>query len=219
MKKPLLQVALDNDSLEEAFASLSGGLADVVDIIEVGTMLMLQEGAKAITMIQSAYPDKKMVADFKVMYINFAKKILDRGTEYMTCLSACDDREKAKILAAAQERGKNQKVQIECYGAGAPISDEQIAKWKEMGFEQIIFARPHDRRNTPWGKEDYDDIKKLCDMGWEVTVTGGMTYDDIDAIAGLPIHAIICGRSVRNAPDPCSEARRIQAKLAKLWEQ
>lgn len=219
MNKPLLQIALDNDTLEQAFNSLSGGLAEAVDIIEVGTMLMLQEGAKAITMIRNAYPDKKMVADFKVMYINFAKKILERGAEYATCLSACDDREKAKILAAAKEKGLGQKIQIECYGAGAPISDDQIAKWKEMGFEQIIFARPHDRRDQPWGKADYDDIKKLCDMGWEVTVTGGMTYDDIDAIAGLPIHAIICGRSVRNAPNPCEEAKRIQAKLAKLWAE
>lgn len=214
--KPYLQVALDNLSLDDALHSLSGGLAEEVDIIECGTVLILHEGLRAVTTLRSAYPNKLMVADFKCMYIKFAQMVLDRGAEYATVLSACSAGEKAKILKDVNSRDSGQKAQIECYGAGK-VTDEEIASWKEMGYDHVIFARPHDRRNEPWGKADYDDIKKLCDMGWNVTVTGGMTYDDLDAIAGLPIFAIICGRSVRNAPNPAAEAHRIKEKINKLW--
>ena len=42
MKAPYLQIALDNESLEDAFHTLRGGLGNEVDIIEVGTMLILR---------------------------------------------------------------------------------------------------------------------------------------------------------------------------------
>lgn len=47
MKAPYLQIALDNESLEDAFHTLRGGLGNEVDIIEVGTMLILMEGVRA----------------------------------------------------------------------------------------------------------------------------------------------------------------------------
>ena len=46
MKAPYLQIALDNESLEDAFHTLRGGLGNEVDIIEVGTMLILMEGVR-----------------------------------------------------------------------------------------------------------------------------------------------------------------------------
>ena len=37
---PLLQLALDTLSMEEAFAALQGGVAEAVDVIEAGTLLI-----------------------------------------------------------------------------------------------------------------------------------------------------------------------------------
>ena len=40
MNRPLLQIALDNLTLEDAIASLKTGVDEVVDIIECGTILI-----------------------------------------------------------------------------------------------------------------------------------------------------------------------------------
>ena len=61
-------------------------------------------------------------------------------------------------------------------------------------------------------------MRQLCDMGFEVTATGGVTYDDLDMLAGLPLYAVICGRSIRNAPNPAAEARRIRSRIHELWK-
>ena len=45
MKRPNLQIALDHNSLEDALADCMK-VGEIVDIIEVGTILCLQEGQK-----------------------------------------------------------------------------------------------------------------------------------------------------------------------------
>ena len=64
MSRPNLQIALDHNDLEHALGDVMK-VGDVVDIIEVGTILCLQEGQKAIRCIHSIFPDKKLVADTK----------------------------------------------------------------------------------------------------------------------------------------------------------
>ncbi len=51
MKAPYLQIALDNESLEDAFHTLRGGLGNEVDIIEVGTKYGVTALNTAMTMI------------------------------------------------------------------------------------------------------------------------------------------------------------------------
>lgn len=57
MSRPNLQIALDHNDLEHALGDVMK-VGDVVDIIEVGTILCLQEGQKAIRCIRSMFPDK-----------------------------------------------------------------------------------------------------------------------------------------------------------------
>ena len=52
-------------------------------------------------------------------------------------------------------------------------------------------------------------------MGFEVTATGGITYDDLDMLAGLPLFAVICGRSIRNAKGPGRGSPTHQGTYAK----
>ncbi len=64
MSRPKLQIALDHNDLEQALADVFQ-VGDIVDIIEIGTILCLQEGRKAISCIRSMFPRKTIVADTK----------------------------------------------------------------------------------------------------------------------------------------------------------
>lgn len=214
MDKPKLQVALDTLSLEDAFRTLGNGLDDVVDIIEVGTMLLLTEGLRAVTIMRTIYPQKLIVADFKSVAPHFGSQCLKRSPNFTTVLSCAEDHVKKAVADEAKERGENQEVQIEIYGNDWTWDDVKI--WKEMGINHVIYSRPRSRKG-PWGQEDIDDVRKFLALGMQVTCTGGVTYDDLDIMAGLPIYAIICGRSVRNAENPAAEALRIKNRINELW--
>lgn len=60
MTKPNLQVALDNNTLESALADVKA-VGDIVDIVEAGTILILQEGTKAVSSLRALYPKKRLL--------------------------------------------------------------------------------------------------------------------------------------------------------------
>ncbi len=60
MIQPNLQIALDHNSLAEALEDIEQ-VGKIVDTIEVGTILCLQEGKKAIRCIRELFPDKKLL--------------------------------------------------------------------------------------------------------------------------------------------------------------
>ncbi len=216
MKKPYLQIALDNESLEDAFHTLRGGLAQEADIIEVGTMLMLMEGMRAVHILRACFPDKIMVADFALSVAHFGPKVLAGGTQYVTMFSPARNEVKSAVLAQAKAGGQD--VQVELYGDyGEGWTFDDLREWKKLGISQIIYGRPSSA-SGPWTCEDVDFVRQICDMGFEVTATGGITYDDLEILAGLPLFAVICGRSIRTAPDPAAEARRIKARIDELWQ-
>lgn len=212
--KPLLQIALDNLSIEDALRVLGGGLDESVDIIEVGTLLLLGEGLRAVDILRTIYPQKLLVADFKCIAPHFGTEILKHDPDFVTVLSGAEAQVPKLISEEALNRGKGQQVQIELYNQFP--SPQDVHAWQQMGISHIIYSRPRSRKGN-WNTEDTKEIHELCELGVSVTVTGGVTFEDLDILKGLPVFAIICGRSVRNAPDPVAEARRVKAKIDSLW--
>ena len=66
MAIPNLQVALDHNRIEDALKDALA-VGNEVDIIEAGTILLLNEGDKAIKCLRSAFPDKVIIADTNVL--------------------------------------------------------------------------------------------------------------------------------------------------------
>jgi 3-dehydro-L-gulonate-6-phosphate decarboxylase len=55
------------------------------------------------------------------------------------------------------------------------------------------------------------------DMGFKLTVTGGLTMELIPFFADLPVSVLICGRGIREAADPRAAAREMRLSIANLW--
>ncbi len=211
--KPLLQLALDNLSLQEALKTLECGVAEAVDIIEAGTLLICAEGVQVIGELRRRFPNKTLVADFKIADAGkvLGRLMAEQGPDYMTVICAADNGTKAAVKAEADRRGAT--VQVELYGRWQM---EDVKAWKELGITHVIYHRSRDAAGG-WGPTDLACVKALCGMGMEVTVTGGVGYNELELFAGMPIFAIICGRSIREAADPCAEVLRMKAKIEDLW--
>ncbi len=215
MKKPLLQIALDNTSLENAIKSLQGGVDEAIDVIECGTILICAEGARVIKTLRALYPNKKLVADFKIADAGstLGGLILDGEPDYATVICSAHPNTMKAVKDEADKRGRGTQVQIELYGNW---TFEDVESWKAMGITQVILHHSRDCKSG-WTPNEISTLKKLCDTGMEVTATGGIGYDDLELFKGLPLFCFICGRSIREAADPKAEVLRMKARIEELW--
>ncbi|MBR5559444.1 MAG: orotidine 5'-phosphate decarboxylase [Oscillospiraceae bacterium] len=211
--KPLLQLALDNLSLQDGLNTLQGGVAQAVDIIEAGTLLICAEGVQAVGQLRRLFPEKPLVADFKIADAGsvLGGLIAGQKPDYMTVICAADNGTKAAVKKEADRQGAV--VQVELYGRWQM---DDVKAWKELGITHVIYHRSRDAAGE-WGQTDLACVKALCSMGMDVTVTGGVGYDELELFAGLPIFAIICGRSIRDAADPCGQVLRMKERIDQLW--
>jgi 3-dehydro-L-gulonate-6-phosphate decarboxylase len=86
---PKLQVALDTDDLPTAI-NVARQVVDVVDVVEAGTLLIYQEGMKAVKSLRALAPDKILLADCKTAdaggHVGHVCK--EAGADWMTCICA-----------------------------------------------------------------------------------------------------------------------------------
>lgn len=215
MARPLLQVALDNFTISEALES-TRVLAPELDVIEVGTILCLSTGAESIEVMKTLYKENKIVADLKIVDAGgeLAGMACDRGADWVTVMCNAADATKAKAVEAASARGGE--MQVELFGYW---TFEQAAEWKKIGLKQVIYHQSRDALNSggSWGPDNMNVVKKLADMGFEVSVTGGLTVEVLQLFKGIPVKCFIVGRNLRNADDPAAEARVYKAEIAKYW--
>ena len=193
MSLPMLQVALDNQTMDSAYET-TRLIAEEVDIIEVGTILCVGEGVRAVRDLKALYPHKIVLADAKIAD---AGKILSRmcfeaNADWVTVICCADINTAKGALDVAKEF--NGDVQIELTGYW---TWEQAQQWRDAGIQQVVYHRSRDAQaaGVAWGEADITAIKRLSDMGFKVTVTGGLALEDLPLFKGIPIHVFIAGRA------------------------
>ena len=214
---PKLQVALDNTSLRDAMDAIRD-IGNIIDVIEVGTILHVAEGLEPVRCLRALYPDKIILADIKGADAGslLAKQCFGAGATWMTVICCAEIPTMKGMLDVAKEMGEDRDVQIELYG---DWTWEHAKAWKEAGLTQVVYHRSRDAQaaGKNWGEADLEKIGKLCDMGFKVTVTGGLSINDISLFKEYPIYCFIAGRSIRDAKDPAEEARLFKAEINKYW--
>ena len=61
------------------------------------------------------------------------------------------------------------------------------------------------------------EVRKLAEMGFEVSVTGGLYADDLGIFKGIPVKCFIAGRGLYGADDPAQAARDFKDAINKYW--
>jgi 3-hexulose-6-phosphate synthase/6-phospho-3-hexuloisomerase len=105
IKPPIVQIALDYPTIEEAIAMAKIGIQAGVDWLEVGTPLIVAQGAATIGQLKRACPDHPVLADYKTMDSGGKNNLLTQkqGGQVMTiCANAPDETVKAGITAAKE---------------------------------------------------------------------------------------------------------------------
>ena len=213
MAKPLLQIALDNNTLSDAIRSISQ-VGHEVDIIEAGTILCLAEGMEAVRCLRALYPNKIILADTKCADAGgtVAKNCADAGADWMTVICSAT----IPTMKAALKEVKD--LQVELYG---DWTFEHAKQWKEAGLSQVVYHQSRDAllAGETWGEKDLSKIKKLVEMGFKVSVTGGLEKETLKLFKGIDVYTFIAGRGIRDAKDPAQAARDFKEEIAKYWDE
>ncbi|MHC5250391.1 3-keto-L-gulonate-6-phosphate decarboxylase UlaD [Enterococcus sp. LJL90] len=209
--RPKLQIACDHNDLPSALGDLKK-VGDVVDIIEAGTILLLQAGRDVVACFRALYPDKVIVADTKCADAGttVAKNCADAGADYMTVICAAT---LPTMIAAAKEV---KEVQVELYG---DWTYKQAQTWLDAGISQAIYHQSRDAlfAGEKWGEKDLTKVKKLIEMGFRVSVTGGLSVNTLKLFTGIDVYTFITGRGITAAPDPLQSATEFQAEIKRIW--
>jgi 3-dehydro-L-gulonate-6-phosphate decarboxylase len=209
--KPNLQVALDNNTLESALADVRE-VGNIVDIVEAGTILILQEGTKAVKSLKALFPNKTVIADTKCADAGgtVAKNMADAGADWMTCICS------ATIPTMEAANKEIDEIQVELYGNW---TKEDAQKWLDAGISQAIYHQSRDAllSGETWGEKDLNKVKMLVDMGFRVSVTGGLNVDTLKLFKGVDVYTFIAGRAITKADDPAKAATDLQNEIKRIW--
>ena len=213
---PLLQIAMDYISLPKALA-MAVLVAPEVDIIEIGTPLCKAAGLEAIRSMREICPDKIILADLKTPDVGAleATMAFDAGADMMTVIGGAAQATIEQALEVARKRGKEMLMEL----TGVRDIIARATEWRKIGVDRIVYHREWDAQSAgrEWTEEDKDIIRELIEMGYKVTVTGGITMELLPFFADLPVSVLICGRGIREAADPRAAAHEMRLALAELW--
>jgi len=70
-----------------------------------------------------------------------------------------------------------------------------------------------------WGEKDLNKVKKLIEMGFRVSVTGGLSTETLKLFKGVDVFTFIAGRGITEAAAPAQAARDFKAEIAKYWAE
>ena len=205
-----LQLALDTLTLEECMTLLQETRGSV-DIAEVGTPFIIEEGMRPVREFKQHFPEIEILADAKIMDAGEleAETAFKAGADIVTVLGASNDE---TILGAVKAAKKyNGKIMIDMIA----VKDLE-ARAKEidaMGVDYICVHTTFDVQQT--GK---NPLVELMIVNRVIThaksaVAGGVKLATIDAIASEGAAVVVVGGAICNAKDRAAAAKEMKQHL------
>lgn len=207
-----LQVAIDLLSTADALQLLNK-VAPYVDIIELGTPLIKQQGLSVVTNVKAAYPDKLVFADMKTMDAGEleAKLAFEAGADIVTVLASAGNSTIAGAVKAGKAHGKA--VVADMIGVADKVA--RLQELKTLGVSWVELHAGLDEQ----AQSGYT-IDSLLDAGRNASipfsVAGGINLDRINKVEDAGATIAVAGAAIYGASDPAAAAKALREKIQKL---
>jgi 3-hexulose-6-phosphate synthase len=205
-----LQVALDYINLDDALAVLAE-VNSYVDIVEVGTPLLLSCGAEAIQSIKTAYPHHIVLADAKIVDGGEleAGMLCDSGADCVSVMGLANDETIEGVLKSSHARGARVLADMMLVSDLKKRSAELIG----MGADILCAHMAYDVRNVK--NSPLEDLLTLrCSVsGVELAVAGGVNEGNIAEIASVKPDIVVVGGAVTKSEDKVKTISRLRGLM------
>lgn len=212
--KPWLQLALDTQDISIALESIER-VKEQVQIIEVGTVLAFAQGIQVVKLLREKYPQHILVCDLKTTDAGtvLAEMAFSAGADWLTVSAAAHPATIAGCKQVADHYGGE--IQIELYGHW---TREDVCFWRDLGIKQAIYHRSRDAElaGLDWGQEDLDRMQALSELGMQLSITGGVTPENLSLFTQIKPKVFIAGRALTGT-EAQGMARLFAEKIAMIW--
>ena len=215
IRPPVIQLAIDLFTVDEALRLAETGAEAGVDWLEAGTPLIVRRGADAIGAIARAFPEFPVLADYKTMDSGGRNVQLtaEQGGKLMTvCAGATDETISAAVAAS---RGAGVLVVVDTIGVR-----DQVGRAKEverLGAHSVYLHYGADQRRAD---ESRDSTQWVESVGAAVRVPlGAGTFGVEDGVraARLGADVIVIGHPLISGADPLSALREYCEKVREAY--
>ncbi|HEC2146031.1 TPA: 3-hexulose-6-phosphate synthase [Staphylococcus delphini] len=207
-----LQLAIDLLNKEEA-AELAKKVTDYVDIVEIGTPIVINEGLPAVQHLKDNVKDEdvKVLADLKIMdaadyEVSQAVKF---GADVVTILGVAEDASIKNAVEEAHKHGKELLVDL----IAVQDLEKRAKEIDAFGADYIAVHTGYDLQAQ--GQSPLDSLRKVKSVikNAKVAVAGGIKPETVKEVADEGPDLIIVGGGIANADDPREAAKQIREAI------
>lgn len=196
-----MQISYDFTNLSQAL-EIAKKTAPFADIIEIGALLIIAEGVKAIKEFKGAFPDKPILADAKIVdrVSEFVPLLSEAEAKYITVLYGTSNKVIQKASSIAHSL--NSKIVLdlidpETMGQGALEAES-------LNVDLLLFHYPHEIGETSNYIENWEIVRGNTKL--PIFISGRISRKNIEEIVKLRPQGIVIGEAITNADDPEAQA-------------
>ncbi|OCG20901.1 3-hexulose-6-phosphate synthase [Gilliamella sp. wkB108] len=205
-----LQLALDDLSLINALLMIEK-VHDSIDIIEIGTPFVIDEGMRAVREIKKHFPEKEILADLKIMDAGYyeAQLAFKNHADYATVLGVTDILTVKACIDVAKEYNRKIVVDMIC----VENMSQKIAQLEGIGCDILSVHTGADQQAA--GREPIDDLRIMVEQvkKAQISVAGGINSNTAQQYIELKPAILIVGSGITHNQDPKTEAAIIKEMM------
>ncbi|MEC0666381.1 3-hexulose-6-phosphate synthase [Priestia flexa] len=205
-----LQLALDLVNIPEAI-ELVKQVEEYIDIVEIGTPVVINEGLHAVKAVKEAFPNLKVLADLKIMDAAGYEvmKASEAGADIITILGAAEDMSIKGAVEEAKKQGKKILVDMIAVKDLAGRAKEVDA----MGVDYICVHTGYDLQAV--GKNSFEDLQTIKGVvkNAKTAIAGGIKLNTLPEVIKVQPDLVIVGGGITGQADIKAAAAKMQQMI------
>lgn len=207
----LLQLAIDLYHLTDALALLEK-VGREVDVIEIGTPLIKNEGLAAVGEVKRRFPDKHVLADMKTMDAGAleARLAFDAGADIVTVLALADDDTIRGAVSESAPRGRLVVADL----IGVHDMPARASGLRALGIRAVEVHSGLDEQARGASPFDIAARVRASSPELRIAVAGGVKPSNVRRLAEARADVAVVGAAIYSAHDPVAVVRELRSAIA-----
>lgn len=195
---PVIQLALDFVDEKRALKLAEEAVGAGIEWIEAGTPLIKSCGVEIIKKLRNLYPDKKIIADMKIMDTGRieAEMAFKSGANIVVVMGNASDQTIKECVEVCKNYGGQ--VMVDLMESSANL--KRAKEVESLGVNYIGVHIPIDQQMT--GKISFDFLKEVVkNVKIPVAIAGGLNSENVVSAVEAGASILIIGGAITKSPD------------------